>query len=63
LDVAFIDAQGKIFEIRSLTRPYEERIEPQREYRLAVVANRGFFYENNIRQGSQAAFILPIESI
>jgi uncharacterized membrane protein (UPF0127 family) len=57
-EVAFIDAQGVITEIRPVTRPAQE-VQPQQPYRLAIEANRGFFERNGIRPGNHAVFALP----
>ena len=55
-DVAFIQFQGKINEIKSMTSTDEVRAEPQKPYRLAIVAEPGFFERNNIRPENQAVF-------
>src|SRR5215218_1964511 len=55
-DVAFIHYQGKINEIKSTTSTNEVRADPQKPYRLAIVAEPGFFERNNIRPENQAVF-------
>jgi len=55
-DVAFIDPQGKVSEVRSLVQPNQKNIPNQQGYRLAIGANLGYFETNSIRPGRQAVF-------
>ena len=57
-DVAFADAQGLITEVRSVDEPTQE-VRPQQPYRLAIVAERGFYEKNGVRPGSRAIFSIP----
>jgi tetratricopeptide (TPR) repeat protein len=57
-DVAFVDAAGRVTQIGSLDGPYDEA-RPSQPYRLAIVANRGFFGERGIGPGSRAVFAPP----
>jgi tetratricopeptide (TPR) repeat protein len=57
-DVAFADAQGRITEIRSVAGPTGE-VRPQQPYRLAIVAERGFYEEQGVRPGHRAVFAVP----
>ena len=54
LDIALIDTSGRITEIKSVDLPSEEQFRPRYPYRQAIVANRGFFEQNNIRTGNDA---------
>jgi hypothetical protein len=57
-EVAFVDAQGFITEVQGVAGSTQE-VRPQEPYRLAIVAEQGYYEKNGVSPGVGVRFALP----